>query len=395
MTSNYTYLDNAGIVVPDTSTIKETVQTEYQTALGLEMSLEDSTPQGRMIDIETDARAGVIENNALIANLFNIRMAYGLALDALGANFGLERQAATSSIVTATVAGIQGTVIPAGSKAATQAGDLFYAENNITIPEGGSITATFLSVEKGVIPCIAGSLTKIIDGTLGWETITNADPAILGQVKESDASFKQKFDNNGLFTGASILEDYKNELSKVENVLSSFIYDNGTNQTIVYDTVSIAPHSVYACVDGGNDYDVAYALFRRKSAGSGWAGTGVTQTVQDSVYGVNYTVKFDRPTEIDIYYDIEYDISTSSASNPEEAITEAILNYTNTLKVGNDVLPLQAAYAIYQAVNGINLTSLKIGVSAGSLSTNDIKININQVAKTTSANINVSIASST
>ena len=389
MTSNYTYLDNAGIIVPDTSTIKENVQTEFQNALGLELSLEDSTPQGRLIDIETDARAGVIENNALIANLFNIKMAYGIALDALGANFGLERQAATSSIVTATLTGTQNTVIPAGSQAATQAGDLFYAENNITIPAGGSVTATFLSVEKGAIPCPAGSLTKIIDGTFGWETITNADAGVLGQVKQSDASFKQIFDNNGLFTGASILEDYKNELSKVENVISSFIYDNGTNSTITYDTVSIAPHSVYACVDGGTNADVAYALFRRKSAGSDWAGTGVTQTVQDSVYGVSYTVKFDRPTEISIYYEVEYDVGTSSASDPEQAITDAIIAYTNSLKVGDDVLPLQVAYAINQAVSGIMLTSLKLGTTQGSLSTNDVTIRINQVAKTTSANITV------
>jgi len=391
MANNYIYLDNAGIIVPDTSDIKETVQTEYQTALGLELSTDDSTPQGRMIDIETDARTGVITNNALVANLFNIKMAYGIALDALGANFGLERRAATSSIVVATLTGTYGTVIPAGATASTQAGDIFYAENDITIPVGGSTTATFLSVEKGAIPCPANSLTKIIDGTLGWETISNADPAILGQVKESDSSFKSKFDNNGLFTGTSILEDYKNELSKVENVISSFVYDNGENSTITYDSVSIAPHSVYACVDGGSDSDVAYALFRRKSVGSGWAGTGVTQTVQDSVYGVSYTVKFDRPTQITLYYDVEYDVGTSSASNPSQAIKDAILEYTNTLKVGDDVLPLQVAYAVNEAVSGIRLTSLKLGTDPLSLSTSDVTVRINQVAKTTSANITVTM----
>lgn len=391
MTSNYTYLDNSGIIVPDTSTIKENVQTEFQNALGLELSLEDSTPQGRMIDIETDARSQVVENNALVANLFNIRMSYGLALDALGANFGLERQAATSSSVIATVTGTYGTVIPAGAQASTQAGYIFYAENNITIPESGTTTGTFLSVDKGEIPCPVGSLTKIIDGTFGWETITNADPATLGQVQESDASFKQKFDNNGLFTGSSILEDYKNELSKVENVISSFVYDNGSNQTITYDTVSIAPHSVYACVDGGNDYDVAYALFRRKSAGSGWAGTDVTQTVQDSVYGVDYEVSFDRPDVITIYYNCEFEVGTSSASDPEQAVADAILNYTNTLKVGDDVLPLQVAYAINQAVSGISLTRLQLGTDPNNLSTTDVVIRINQVAKTTSANITVTM----
>lgn len=391
MASNYTYLDNNGVIVPDTATIKEAVQGEYKEALGLGLSLEDSTPQGRMIDIETDARTGVIENNALMANSFNIKMSFGTILDAMGANFGLEREASKSSRVVATVTGQYGTVIPAGSQASTQGGYIFYAENNITIPESGTTTGVFLSQEKGPIPCPIGSLSKIIDGTFGWETITNTDPAILGQTRQSDASFKREFGDSGLFTGSSILEDYKNELSKVPNVVSSFVYDNGTSETIIYDTVSIAPHSVYACVDGGSDSDVAYALFRRKSVGSGWAGTGVTVTVQDSVYGVDYTVSFARPEEIYIFYDVAYEIGTSSAVNPEEAITEAILNYTNTLKVGDDILPLQVAYAINEAISGIRLTKLQIGTSAGGLSNNDITIHINQVAKTQLSNITVAI----
>lgn len=389
MASNYTYLDNAGIIVPDTSDIKETVQNEYQEALGTDLSLDDTTPQGRLIDIETDARTNVIENNAFIANLFNYKMSYGLFLDAMGANFGLYRDAAQSSIVTATITGVANTVIPANSQAQTQAGDIFYAENSITIPASGTVTATFLSLEKGAIPCAVNSLTKIIDGTLGWETITNLSPAILGSEKQSDESFKNEFDNNGLFTGTSILEDYKNELGKVPNVISSFVIDNGESSSIVYDTVTIAPHSVYACVDGGTNSDVAYALFRRKSAGSGWAGTDVTFTVTDTQYNVPYTVKFDRPDPISIYYDVEYDIGTSSAANPNEAITTAILNYTNTLKVGEDVLPLQVAAAINEQVSGIRLTSLKLGTTQGSLSTTDVTIHINEVAKTTTAYITV------
>ena len=393
MASNYTYLDNAGIVVADTADIKTTVQTEFQNALGAELSLEDSTPQGRMIDIETDARAAVIENNALIANLFNFKMAYGLFLDAMGANFGLEREASTSSQVTATITGVYNTVIPAGSQAATQGGDIFYAENDITIPIGGSTTATFLSLEKGPIPCAANTLTKIIDGTLGWETISNADAAVLGKFKQSDASFKKEFDNNGLFTGASILEDYKNELNKVPNLISAFVYDNGSDTTITYDTVSIAPHSVYACVDGGTNAAVAYALFRRKSSGSAWAGSDVTQTVQDSVYGATYTVKFDRPTNISIYYDVEFDVGTNASADPEQAVKDAILAYTNSLEVGGDVLPFQVAAAINQAVSGINITSFKLGTAPGSLSTSAITIHVNQVAKTTSANISTTINS--
>lgn len=182
MASNYIFLDNNGVVVADTADIKETIQNEYLAALGSDLSLEDATPQGRLIDIETNCRTAVIENNVRVANSINFNLASGIMLDAWGANFDLIRDPATSSSVIATITGMPGTTISAGSTAATQTGDLFYCENNVTIPASGTINATFLSVEKGEIPCAVNSLTKIIDGTLGWETITNSTAAILGKM---------------------------------------------------------------------------------------------------------------------------------------------------------------------------------------------------------------------
>ncbi len=390
MADIYTYLDNNGIIVTDTADIKETVQGEFQTALGADLSLEDSTPQGRLIDIETDARSQVIENNALIANLFNFNMAFGVALDALGANYGLGRQAATSSSVVATVTGVEGTTISAGSQAATQAGDLFYAENNITIPASGSVNATFLSVEKGVIPCPVGSLTKIIDGTFGWETINNTSSAILGQEQESDASFKQKFYDSGLFNGMSLTQDYENALMNVANVQSCYVRDNGKNVSEVYDTVTINPHSVYACVDGGNDEDVAQALFNRKSGGSGWSGN-TTVTITDETWGDTYEVTFDRPAEIQIYTNITVDVGTSTTPTPELSVQEAVNNYINGLKVGGDVLPFEVATAVTNNVSGVKVTNVQVGTSSGSLATSDITIHINQVAKSQLENITVTL----
>lgn len=390
MANNYIFLDNNGVVVTDTADIKETVQGEFQGALGADLSLEDSTPQGRLIDIETDARVQVIENNALMANLFNLKMSFGLPLDALGANFDLEREPATSSRVQATLTGVEGTTISAGSQAETQAGYLFYAENNITIPASGSITATFLSVDKGPIPCPVGSLSKIIDGTFGWETITNTSAAILGQNRESDASFKEKFNNSGLFTGSSLVEDYQNALMKVPNVQSCYVKDNGKSVAIVYDTVSIKPHSVYACVDGGNDTEVAQALFSRKSGGSDWTGNTTVEVI-DETWGDTYEVSFDRPEQIQIYASVTVDIGTATTTEPETVVAQAVSNYINSLAVGGDVSPFETATAVTENVAGIKVQNLQIGTSAENLSTTDIEIHINQVAKTTPANITVKL----
>lgn len=394
MASNYTFTNNNGIVIADTADIKETIQGEYQTALGADLSLEDSTPQGRLIDIETDARTSVIENNVLISNSINFNLAFGMILDAWGANFGLTRGVASSSSVTATITGVAGTVVSAGSQVASQNGDIFYLENQVTIPVSGSISTTFLSQEKGEIPCPVGSLTKIIDGTLGWETITNTSAAVLGTNRESDASFKQRFYDAGLFTGMSLVEDYNNAIMNVPNVISCYVKDNGDSSAIVYDTVTIDGHSVYACVDGGDNTEVATALFQRKSGGAGWTaipGQSVTVDVIDNTYGDTYQVIFNRPESINIYVSVSASVGSSTVEDLETAIQTAVSNYINTLKIGEDVILLSLAAAINNAVPGLNLTTLTIGTTSGSLASSNITIHINQAAKTTAENITVTI----
>lgn len=394
MASNYTFLDNNGIVVADTADIKETVQQEFKDALGADISLEDSTPQGRLIDMETEARVNVIENNVNVANSINFNQAFGITLDAWGANFDLPRGAAKSSSVTATVTGVAGTVISAGSQASTQAGDVFYAENQIVIGQDGTATGTFLSLNKGAISCAVGQLTKIIDGTLGWETINNTSPAILGNLRESDEDYKQQFYDSGLFTGMSLVEDYNNAIMNVDNVQSCYVRDNGENSSVVYDTVTIDAHSVFICVDGGNNNDIANAIFQRKSGGCGYTALtnqSVTVDVVDATYGDTYSVTFNRPAEIQIYAAVTVDANVSASANLQTQIQNAVFNYINSLKIGADLLVLSLASAINTAVPGVSLTSLTIGTTSGSLSTSNIEIHINEVAKATLTNITVTI----
>ena len=326
--ANYTYITSSGTVVADTADIKETVQNEFKEALGEDISLEDSTPQGRLIDIETTARAAVVENNALVANLFNVMLSYGIFLDAMLANFGMYREGATASRVSVTITGQKGTVVPAGSQASTSNGIIFYAENDLTIGEDGTAQEDFLSLELGSIACAAGELNKIIDGTFGWETVTNPSPALLGTDRESDAHFKQRFLNSGLFTGKALLENYYSSLLSTENVQSAFVYDNYTNETIVYDTVSILPHSVYCCVDGGTNEDVANAIFAVKSSGCGYTGD-VSVQIRDEWFGALYTVKFNRPQIVDVHVSVTVDRGTSASTELEETVKNAILSFAN------------------------------------------------------------------
>lgn len=396
MADIYKYITATGVIVPDTSDLKDDITEEFKESLGADMNTTPSTPQGVLISGETLARSNVVRSNSLIANMFNITQAYGKALDALGAMFGLFREGATSSSVLATITGISGTVIPANSQASTAKGVIFYLENTVIIPESGTVQAIFLSQEKGEIACAIGELNKIVDGTFGWETITNEAPAVLGTPQESDESFKARFPD-GIFTGKSLLEDYASSLGKVENINSSYVYDNYTSETITIDGVSIAPHSLYSCVDGGTDEDVANALFRVKSSGCGYTGN-TSVTVTDPTWGNPYVVKFDRPEQILI--DVKVTVSQEAATETDlqQAIIDTILAYAagtvptvQGLKVNIDVSPFEIAGALSCSLPSISVKQVEVAVHGEELSTNVIPIKINQKAVITASNITVLI----
>lgn len=395
--ANYNYITSSGTVVPDTADVKEIVQNEYKEALGDDISLEDSTPQGRLIDIETTARTAVIENNALVANLFNVMLSYGIFLDAMLANFGMYREGATASRVEVILTGQKGTVIPAGSQASTSAGVIFYSENDLTIGEDGTVNGDFLSLDLGEIACAAGELNKIVDGTFGWETISNPASADLGTDKESDAHFKQRFLNSGLFTGKALLENYYKVILDTENVKSAFVYDNYADTQVEYDTVTILPHSVYCCVDGGNDEDIANAIFSVKSVGCGFTGTTSVQ-VKDDIFGVLYNVKFSRPELVKIYVSITVDKGTSASTELENTIKEAVQKFASGdisgydgLNIGVNVSPFEMAAAVNTYIPGITVKNLQVGYSEDELSVEELTIHVCERAVIYSENIKVVI----
>ncbi len=395
--ANYNYITSSGTVVADTAEIKETIQNEFRTALGDDLSLEDSTPQGRLIDAETVARTSIIENNALVANLFNVMLSYGVFLDAILANFGMYREGAVSSRVLAVVTGQKGTVIPAKSQVSTAKGTIFYSENDIEIGEDGSAEGIFLSLEQGQIACAAGELNKIVDGTFGWETINNPAPAELGSNRESDAELKKRFANAGLYTGKALIENYYKAIYGVENVKSAFVYDNFTDDVITYDTVEIQPHSVYCCVDGGSDFEVANAIFSVKSSGCGYTGD-VVIPVREPVSGVLYNVKLNHPESVGIYIAIVVDKGTAASTELEATIKNAIVDYANGdisgfsgLNIGVNVVPFEIAAAVSSVISGILVKNLKAGLTKDSLSSEELTVHVNQKAVIAYDNIEVII----
>lgn len=394
----YNYITQTGVIVPDTSDILAQVQTEFKNALGQDLITSPSTPQGVLITGETSARSAVIQNNAALANQINPNLAGGVFLDAICALTGLERDAATSSTVTATISGIATTVIPEGSRAQTPAGNIFETTAEFTIGGGGTVSATFQSVEKGPISCDVGQLNQIVDGIIGWETVYNPAAATLGTNTQSDQSLRSLRKVTLALQGVSLAEAIVSGLYATEGVKSLSFRENTASTTQIIDGVSMVAHSIYVCVDGGTNTDVATTLLNTKSGGCAWNGSTLVEVVEP-YSGQTYDVYFDRPDQV--AFKVQCTASSiSSLLNPQDVIPAAIMAYVNGeidgepgLIVGQDVSVFELAGAVNSLYPGIYISNMEVSVidTDGDDWVNVIPIGINQIATLNINNIVVTL----
>lgn len=397
--ANYKYIEETGVIVPDTTEIKQQVQEEYKNALGQDLDISDSTPQGRLIEVETISRKRIIEDMALIANMLNPNKAFGIFLDSLTSLFGIERVGATSTRVLCQLTGMPKTVIPYNSQAKDINGKIYYSESNITLDNSGEGQGYFLSEEKGAIECQANTLNQIVTGVIGWETINNSTAGVVGVDEESDSTLRKKISIEQ-FIGIALLKAIQSAVMRVKDVEDCLVVDNptGTPDIISIPGITIPAHSLFICVDGGVNSEVAKAIFDTKSGGCGYTtGTGHTQTVDivEEISGRTYSVSFDRPIYQEI--DVEVRLATGQATQIViKKVKQAILDYSkgkiyglDGLSIGKNVSPFEIASAINQELSELYIKSVKIAKHSQTATTNEIVLKPNERATIVETDISV------
>lgn len=325
----YNYVIATGLIVPDAGDMRTTVEDEFKAAFGTDLIVTSDTPQGTLINGETTSRMSVVRNNASVANNINPRVAGGIWLDAICAFLGLERRPMTFSIARACIlTGVPGTTVPAGSRARSQAGRIFALVRGVVLDGTGSGVGDFQSVDGGPVQCQIGALDSVVDLVLGWETVTNPSQAELGELEQSDSSLRQLRLNTLARQGISTREAQISALYDAPvNALSVAYLENIGSTTAVIEGITMLPHSVWACVDGGLDADIAMALLTNKTDGAAWNGA-VTVPVRDDWSGQTYPVSFDRPTKVPFQVVIQVRQGLY-VGNAQEAVPPAVVAYAH------------------------------------------------------------------
>lgn len=383
--ADYQYLTSQGVIVPDTSTLRDDVENEFKSVFGQQLDVNPETPQGALITMEVENRDAVVRNNAELANQINPDLAGGIFLDAIWALMGGQRFDATHSFLSQVkFTGIAETIIPKGSQAATLNGDLFETTKTLIIGKDGSVTGDMRALETGTVECGVGQLNKVASSVLGWETVHNPSNAVLGRDAESDLQSRRRRKQTLAKNTVSVGEAITSALYELEGVRSLAYRENYTDQPMMFDGITLVPHSIYVCVEGGDKEAIARSLLRTKTLGAAFNGREEVE-VLENISGQIYPVKFDRAKEIVLFCRVTVKKATVDAQTIIPAAVESWANGDidgeGGLVVGRDVSPFEISAGINAVEPRLFITRVELSTDGKAWSSNNYEIKMNEVAR--------------
>lgn len=389
----YEFLSAEGVVVANTSTIRNEVVQRFKNKYGDDLNTDSETLVGTFIDAMTLALKNTAESNATLANMMNPNIAYGTHLRSIGALLNIQDEAATRSIIrNVEFRGRYQSVIPAGSIVATEDDVQFQTVSRMVIGQNGLVVGEVIAVEAGEVPCQIGELKVIKTPVLGWETVENTEEAQLGRGRLSDAGYRNKYYKQLAINTLSTNEANISGLYNINEVKSLSYLENYSKQDVVIKGIPMVANSIWCCVDGGTDEQIAFSLLRTKTMGAAYNGS-IEKTIIDPESEEQYTVKFDRPTDVNIF--VRVDINQSSA-NASRIIKNAILEMAEGkidgaegFRVGTSIYPFEMSYAINSKESGITVLNIQVSRDNENWTSGELELAINEIARIQDGSIEV------
>lgn len=372
-------INSAGISAPPYSDIYQSLVASFQLIYGSDIYVAPDSQDGQWLAI---LAAGINDvNQAAVAafQAYSPLYAQGAGLSSQVKINGLAREIATNSQSQGDVVGQVGTIVTNGV-VKDENGNLWNLPASVVIPITGVISVTVVAQKLGSIVAATGTIDKIVNPQLGWQSFVSTVDADIGAAVETDAALRARQKFSTALPSLSILNGIEGAVANVNGVKRSIIYENDTGIT---DINGIPAHTISAVVEGGLSNLIAKAIQIKKPPGIQTYGNTsiIVRDTKSFPIKINYFIL----AEIAIYFEITIKALDSYISSTGIAIRNAILNYVNGLTIGEDIYPSQVQGAASLIGTGLEesfyITSFKLGLSAGSLGTIPIVIAFNEAAR--------------
>lgn len=336
-------IDENGIKVPSYDEYREALVSDFQGIYGNDIYIAPDSQDGQLISILALAQYDSAQSVAAAYHSFNPNAAIGTGLARLVRINGISRATATKSQVDVVVVGVAGTVIRNGVVA-----DVYKNKWNlpplITIPPEGEITVTATAQLSGAIRLAAGELSQMVTVTRGWQSVTNPGPSNPGDPVETDYELRIRRRRSVALPSLSVLEGLVGAVADVTGVSRVKPYENYEGIT---DGNGVPGHSICIVVEGGDAQEIADMIRLKKTPGTGTYGD--TSILTTDSKGVSLLINFMRPKYVDLMVQVYLQVNASYDGVTASKIATNLVEYVDTLPIGDDVLLNRMYTPIYRA----------------------------------------------
>lgn len=265
-----------------------------------------------------------------------------------------------------------------------------------TLDFGGAVTITIVETTPGVYqgsttmtatvtgPVVANAETlTVIDNPIAGLTSTiNPEDATVGRNVESDSEFRIRRETRLQISLAGPLEAIRNRVLELNDIEGSVQLEDVSafeNITLIVDSRGIPGKAfeIYVFQAGGvttRDQEIIDAIGQAKSAGIEAHGD-ISGTYTDS-QGHDHTIKFSRPTEVDIYLELDLTVTSDYPTDGDAQIEALMVAWGDSLGAGQDVIVFGSNSLVNQLndIPGIEDVVVRIKDGAGPTTDDNIVI---------------------
>lgn len=387
------YVDEAGLHIPTYPDIRDNLIEQAKLIFGQDIYLGNDSQDYQFISIVADKMHDALQTAQLVYNNRGPSTSIGGGLDGVVRLNGISRKAATKSTCIVEIEGTPNTRIINGIVEDKKNKYNWDLPSEVIIPFTGKIQALATCQEYGSVYADIGDIDTIVTPTQGWSSVYNFVEATLGQEKEKDSELKARQAASTALPSKTIIDGTKGAIAAVKNVTRYRVYENDTEDI---DEKTLPPHSICAVVEGGNEYEIAEAIYNKKTPGCYTYGDIETNVID--VYGqvAHPPIRFFRPRYIEVYATITVKKLKGFTTDIASRIVANINEYLNSIAIG-DNLSVSAIWGVaLSAMSDLkspsfSITSVEVGFDEEDRSSEDILVAFNEVIKGNEYNIVVNV----
>ncbi len=314
---------------------------------------------------------------------------------------GITRKKGQGTQIAIQVSGLANIVIPQGATIGDLSGQYNYTidspinlvgEQNQTVTQVGTATCTSLEAVDPVV----NTVNTILSPQAGWYSVTNTRTIVVGTAEETDETLRRRQQRSTSLTSYRQIEAIWAAISNLDGVTYARVYQN--SDTYPADTRGIPFKEVAAVVEGGDDTEIANAIWYRLPVGI--EGYGNTSVPLVDKQGFSYSISFSRPTQINVYVKMSIKIYDVAAwpTNGVDLIKSAIIAYAEYNNIDSEAgfppgtnIIRSRLYTPINSVEGFSVESLGLSTNGTTFAEEDIPIDWDEIGVFDASRIEVTI----